>query len=134
LRVGTINQKKTRLGMNKAAFRRWLELRKADGTITTESWDECRLIRLLEAIDSPDLKWDGRSNKMEAWIVHPFGNMAEPDRRVLHITAPVPPDAPANVPAPQLRPRPQPDRMRIARLVDKASLHGRGPLFHADQT
>jgi transposase-like protein len=118
----TVNRRRMLLGQGKAAFRRWLVARRADGTITNESWEDARLIRLLEAIDAPEHQWDGHLRRMEAWIRHPFPNMAEPERRVLHLTA-ASPDSPSSDASPKLRQRPPPDRMRIARLVDTASLH-----------
>jgi hypothetical protein len=118
----TVNQRKTLLGIGRAQFRRWLEIRRADGTITNESWEECRLLRLLEAIDAPEEAWEARLKQVERWVRHPFPNMAEPERRVLHLTA-MPPSAVARKGDYRLRPRPELDRKVIARLVDRASLH-----------
>jgi hypothetical protein len=57
----SVKRRRARLAQDKAAFRRWLDARKTEGTITNESWEECRLIRLMEAVESTALMliWDG---------------------------------------------------------------------------
>src|SRR6185437_11503781 len=82
------------------------------------------LLRLIEAVENPERSWDGKAHRIEEWINHPFPNMAEPDRQLLHITAARPMTAaPSGESAPGLRDRPPSDTRRIAQLVDRASLH-----------
>jgi hypothetical protein len=120
----TVKQRQTRLGQDNAAFRHWIEARKADGIITNQPWEECRLIRLMEAVELAEENWDGKSSRVEAWINHPFSNMAEPDRQVLHITSAKPTMvASADTATAKLRHRSPADPKRIAQLVDRASLH-----------
>jgi transposase-like protein len=118
----TVNRRRALVGQSKAAYRNWLEERRAHGTIRGKDQDQCRAIRLLEAIDSPEMILDKGTKKWEPWIWHPFPNLAEPEKRVLPLTAQVP-EATRTAGQMKLRLRPPIDRQRLAHLVDKASLH-----------
>jgi transposase-like protein len=119
----TVKRRRALVSQSQAAFRAWLKARRAQKKIAGESWEECRTLKLLEEIDSPDPIEDKRSRRTEPWVWHPFPNLAEPEKRVLHLTA-RPPLASANGGgATELRVRAPIDRQRLAYLYDKASLH-----------
>lgn len=118
----TVNRRRSLVGQSRAAFKRWLAARRLQHRITTETWEECRMIRMLEAIDHPTFLRDQRGGKREPWVWHPFANMAEPERRMLHLTARVPEALKSSL-GDALRERAPIDRQLLAHLYDKASLH-----------
>jgi transposase-like protein len=140
----SVNDRRAEVGRMNAEYRKWRQARREEGVIDKEETEyACRIRRIVEAIAAPEIITNKATNTHELWIRHPFPSLAEPVKRVKHLTGPdwthpihwaqddgypTDDDEPSvvRVPPPpgyKLRARPRLSYEELARLVDQASLH-----------